>query len=775
MVKLSPAALAVSAAAGVYVSAAAGLRIPVIAAAAALIVIAVISFVRHKVQGGMLVLAAVFAAGAASCALHSGSVMHKTVNYIGRYVTVRGVILTQAQESVYSDNYKYTVRVCELDKNGSTEKLTDNILLTTPVLFGSGDSVILHGIIKDMPSQMNENGFDTAKYYRAQGIFTRMYTDEAEKGGNAKAFSPLILTGKFREAIDKVIYKYYAGDGAAVLSAVLTGNTHHFSKEFNDTLSATAFKRLYHPAYLHIFIISSLVGMLSGLIPRRGRDAAAAGILMVYVLFSCSGVGFVRCLLTGALTMLLRAKNGSVYYPDVLGRLTAVCALLMPLMLFDAGFIMSVSAGILIWAFMPHLSGRLDFLPRPVRRTASVMIICSLFQLPLTAYYFSGICIYALAAPFIMGPLVLITLAAAPATLLVLSIADGAFILKAYLDMLLWAMIRLPQLAEALPFSNIIIPVPSPSVLAACGAAAAAIYYYVNKRGRRAAYAFSAAAGLAASAAAVSLSRLGTTDFTFVNVGQGDGAVIHTYLGETILIDGGGGNSYSSYDPGEAVFVPYLESKGYVNIDAAFVSHYHKDHVQGIIAAVKALRVNTVFVPPYSSCTDDSMRLLAGELRAAAEENGTEVYELSDDKRISFRGGAVLSVYVPDDTLRISDDGNDTSLLIKAEYGSVSCLYTGDMTSFAEKCRLEAGTDVEADILKTAHHGSNGSSRTEFISAVSPQYSVISCGEDNSYGHPGRDTLERLSGTKVLRTDLNGTVTITASEDEIKEVYALRR
>ncbi len=775
MVKLSPVMLAAAAAAGVYASAQIGMYIPLFSAAAIAAAAAVLSARKHRVQGGLYALAAVFAAGAISCALHSGSVMHKTVDYIGRYVTVHGVVLTQAQESAYSDNYKYTVRVWAVDKNGSIEKMNDDMLLTTPALFSCGDSVMLKGIIKDMPSQMNENGFDTAKYYRAQGIFTRMYTEETGPGGDATVLSPLILTGKFREAVDSVIYKYYTGDGAAVLSAVLTGNTHHFSEEFNTILSETSFKRLYHPAYLHIFIISSLIGILSGLIPRRGRDAAAAAILIAYALFNCAGAGFLRCLLTAALTMLMRARNGSSYYPDVIGRLVAVCAVIMPLMLFDAAFIMSVSAGILIWAFMPRLSKALSFLPRGVRHTASVLIICSLFQLPLTAYYFNGICIYSLLAPFIMGPLVLMTLITAPVTLLVLSIADGAFLLKAYLDMMLWAMIRLPRLIESMPFSNTVIPTPSVSVMAACLFGTAAIYYYVNKRGKWAAYAFSAAAGMTAAAVTVSLSRLGTADFTFVNVGQGDGAVIHKYLGETILIDGGGGSSYSDYDPGESVFVPYLESKGYGNIDAAFVSHYHKDHVQGIIAAVETLDVNTVFVPPYDSCVDDDMRMWAEELRNAAEANGTEVLEISEDKRISFKGGTVLSVYVPDAVLGISGDGNDTSLLIKAEYGDTSCLYTGDMTSFAEKCRLDAGIDVQADILKVAHHGSGGSSREEFIEAVSPEYSVISCGEDNPYGHPRADTLERLSGTGILRTDLNGTITITADEDEITKVSVLKR
>ena len=118
--------------------------------------------------------------------------------------------------------------------------------------------------------------------------------------------------------------------------------------------------------------------------------------LIAYALINSSGTGFVRCLLTAALTIFMRIKNGNAHYQDTMAWLVTGCGLLMPLMLFNAGFVRSVTGGLLIWAFGPYLQEKLRFLPRRIRRAAAVMVICAVFQLPLTAYYFNGVCIYGL-------------------------------------------------------------------------------------------------------------------------------------------------------------------------------------------------------------------------------------------------------------------------------------------------------------------------------------------------------------------------------------------
>ena len=123
------------------------------------------------------------------------------------------------------------------------------------------------------------------------------------------------------------------------------------------------------------------------------------------------------------------------------------------------------------------------------------------------------------------------------------------------------------------------------------------------------------------------------------------------------------------------------------------------------------------------------------------------------------------------------DDPNEGSLVARVRYGETSFLFTGDMGFEAEDDMLAAGVDVSATVLKVAHHGSAGSSSTEFLQAVHPQYAVISVGADNDYGHPTEAALNRLAacGIPVYRTDLLGeiiavsdgkTVTMTTASSE---------
>ena len=275
--------------------------------------------------------------------------------------------------------------------------------------------------------------------------------------------------------------------------------------------------------------------------------------------------------------------------------------------------------------------------------------------------------------------------------------------------------------------------------------------------------------GLFLSLIISSILRIGTTDFIFVNVGQSEGSVIHTAYGATVIIDGGGGNGLSSYNPGAYVFVPYLEAKGFCNIDAAFVSHFHQDHVQGVIDAVNNLHVKNVFCMPPDAEDKDAMEWY-NLLAASAEANGTKLVTIKENTEIRFDCGLVFDVYVPNSTVLKHGDENDASLLIKASYGDTDVLYTGDMTAFAESEFMKYNPRIDAEVLKVAHHGSVTSTTPEWTGTVSPDFAVISCGENNRYGHPADKTLQTLKSVRVLRTDTDGDIKITADKNKIRRV-----
>ncbi len=221
-----------------------------------------------------------------------------------------------------------------------------------------------------------------------------------------------------------------------------------------------------------------------------------------------------------------------------------------------------------------------------------------------------------------------------------------------------------------------------------------------------------------------------------------------------MLIDGGGGNAYSpNYNPGETQYLAYLEAEGITKVDSAFVSHYHQDHVQGIIAAMENIKVRNLFLPDTMNGSEWRVAL-----EKAAKENGTNVHYISEETLLTYNNGMTIRIIPPSKKTAISDDENDTTFVYRVEYAGFSALFTGDMSSFAEECMIDAGKAERADLLKVSHHGSATATGEAFLDIVKPKYAVISVGENNTYNLPKESVLERLGSTEIYRTDYNGDI-----------------
>ncbi len=772
--KFSPITLAAVMTAAVLCAGALDIRLSIAAAGALAVFFIARSVYIRKIDVTALILLLGFCAVFGSYSFFSSSAVHKSTLYFNKEVSVSGVVITAAQESPSSDNYKYTLHLKSITENGYSEKTNENILLTTPEKLRCGESITAAGKIKPLPGQMNEYGFDYGRYYKSQGTFSRIYSEDISSAAPMRVFSFSIISGKFREAADNMIYRYYSGDAGALLSAVITGNYHHFSPDFDMILNRTSFKRQLHPAFIHIMLIMTLTGIIGSFIPKRFRDVFIIAFLLILAVFNCSQIGFLRCVLICAMTVFFRIKNGSAYYPDTLSWFIVICAIVSPLIFFNSSFIMSLSAGVIMWAFMPLAYKFVYRVPNRLRRTSAVMLVCAVFYTPVSCFYFNGMCIYAFLLPFIMVPLVTAILLLSPAVLLCLGIFGRAYIIKPYLDLFIYTVLKLPHIIEKLPLSYVSVPTPPLLIKAAIIGGLFTVFYLTRKNRRRMKLSAAVSSLCLAAFAVILVMRIGTTQITFVNTGQSEGSVIHTAFGKTIIIDGGGGVVYSDYDPGRSIFVPYLQTHGYTSIDAAFLSHFHQDHVQGIIAAVDTLRVKRVYTPAPCSGWDEDMYQWLNRLCAAAEKSGTKIICVSEDCEITIDSGISVSVYVPDDAMNSTGDDNDQSLLFKVHCRGNDFLYTGDITSRGEKIILDRGIDTSADVLKVGHHGSAGSTSEEWLSAVSPDFAVISCGENNVYGHPKPVVLERLSGIPVYRTDKNGDISFTVSKNGIRNIHTMK-
>lgn len=230
---------------------------------------------------------------------------------------------------------------------------------------------------------------------------------------------------------------------------------------------------------------------------------------------------------------------------------------------------------------------------------------------------------------------------------------------------------------------------------------------------------------------------------SFIDVGQGDSEFIELPNGETMLIDAG------TNETGKNV-VDYIKSLGYTSINYVVGTHPHEDHIGGLDDVIKTFDIGSIYMPKVTADTKTFEDVLdaaeSKNLMINTAKSGVSIMDTED-----------LSVKFLAPTLDSYENTNDYSAVVKVVYGDTSYLFTGDAEDFSESLITD---DVNADVLKVGHHGSSTSTSTEFLKKVSPSSAVISCGKDNSYGHPHSETLQKLAdmGTAVYRTDELGTI-----------------
>jgi len=242
----------------------------------------------------------------------------------------------------------------------------------------------------------------------------------------------------------------------------------------------------------------------------------------------------------------------------------------------------------------------------------------------------------------------------------------------------------------------------------------------------------------------------GSLEVYILDVGQADSILIRND-DDAMLIDAG-----NNEDGG--LISNYINNLGITKFKYVVGTHPHEDHIGGLDNIINDFDIGTIFLPDVITTTKTFVDVLD------AIENKNMVYEVPviGDK-FNLGTADIEIIYTGTD----ESDLNNTSIVLRLDFGETSFLFTGDATDKTEKLILNKNIDV--DVLKVGHHGSRYSTTLDFLNKVSPEYAIISVGKDNTYKHPHNETLDKLNDNNIdiYRTDLMGTVLITSDGKKI--------
>lgn len=255
----------------------------------------------------------------------------------------------------------------------------------------------------------------------------------------------------------------------------------------------------------------------------------------------------------------------------------------------------------------------------------------------------------------------------------------------------------------------------------------------------------------------------------FINVGQGDAILIRTPMGKNYLVDGGANVPVTeARREGRELIHNYLRSHGIGHLDGVIITHWHNDHLSGLLPVLRLYEVDMVYEPPGSFDTE-------------AYKDFEAICSKNHIKRVTTRAGDVLEwgnelfvqVLHPENPLSGKEysDVNNLSIVLLIRYGKVQMMLAGDIEEDAEREIMKYGEAIKSQILKVPHHGADTSDYFKFLKTVSPEVGVIMVGANNAFRHPSPRTLssyERIA-TKLYRTDRHGNIRLLVGGKDARD------
>ncbi len=692
----------------------------------------------------------------------------------------------------------------QMDEEKENEPVKSGIIIYSQDSFcHAGDYICVKVKLKDFEEPTNEGQFNTRAYYTSAGInYQGIFNETVNIISKSKTLKVRLLN--MADSIKNVYDNTFTEKNAGTMRAIVLGDRSVLDDEIKEAYKKNGISHILAISALHITMVGmSVYGMLKKFIRVIPAAVLSSIIMLSYLYITGNSVSAGRAVIMILVFMLADVLGRTSDGANTLGLAVVILIIINPYYISNSGFIMSFLAMAGIIFIKPVFSNE-ETVMLFFRKKKTDSLTATLVYRHITDMLVTGLCVQIATLPVVLcmsGQIAIVSLLLNIIVIPLMSVIMisgiftgiiGLISMKAALwtagagEYILNLYSWLCEMASGSSGAVIVTGHPPEKavilyyvfLIAWCG------IYYVKG--------FSFISGIYRNVLAAVLYIIITMQLrhdigcsmkiSMLDVGQGDSIVLQTSEGFNALFDGG---STSKKNTGRYRIYSYLKYAGVRSLDYVFISHPDKDHVSGIYELIdmcdNTFEIKNIVLPDIN----DTQGTLS-EISEAAYSAGINVLYAGRGVAVSVDNLDISCVH-PCKNYNY-ESTNDYSAVYLISLGDFSMLMTGDAESRAERCMIQdvrkSGDKLDlqklsgVNVLKTGHHGSRGASSEEFLKLVKPETALISCGADNSYGHPHKETIQRLkaAGTKVYRTDEGGEIMVRVWNGLYEvETYAERK
>ena len=686
-------------------------------------------------------------------------------------VQIIAKVISNAQEKDYKNVYK--IQVIEINKFKKDVFLYLNVEKKQKIKFG--DIINIKGIYKAPSIQRNYGGFDYREYLKSLNIYGSVTAKTIETIKEAQENETEVIINNVREKLKENVKKYLDEETYSIYLGLILGDTTYIEDTTKEAFRNSNMGHILAVSGMHItYIIIGIVIFFNKISGKKIANIISVIILIFYIIITGYSPSIIRACSMVIIMLIGKIINRKSDIWTSLAISLFIILIYNPFLITNIGLQYTYLGTLGIVLLNKNIVKLLKTKNHPkeskIKKLIAVSISVQLFILPITLFHFNTFGIYFLITnlllSFIIGPVIILGF-----IFLLFSIINLPLIsiLSIPLNIGIKIIVFISNISN-LPFSKIYFRTPKIIEIILYYLFILFISFIYSKLTDRKQTSFNLrikymihlfkynfrkyknkVIALMSLIIIVFLSLFfiipKSLKIHFVDVGQGDCCFIETPSNKTILIDGGGNENY---DIGKNTLLPYILDRGYTKLDYIIISHFDTDHIGGLLTVIEELKVGKIIISKQGEDSNNFQNF-----KKIVNDKKIKVAIVSKGDKLKIENDLYFDVLWPKEGGLISQNTlNNNSIVFKLRYKNFSMLFTGDIEEIAENQILkEYKNDLQSlnsTVLKVGHHGSKTSSTKEFIDEVKPLIALIGVGENNKFGHPNGDVLQRF---EILRCE----------------------